>query len=211
MSRSYQGGHRSRKKLSLDGSVPGIEYNRHHGGYNRSPFDGQLHIDRPHPQQVYDPDPGRPDFPEPLYEQYQCDMPHHQTPPLRFELPEIEIPAAKCPPNYNDCLITEDSFQQAMRECIGELPPEPIPADHDVRATGIMVGPGFLDDVVDDALRDDPVQEMASALEQQMEAQFAEPQPEPMPQQMYEEEWQQFMNPFGMPGMGPFGPMGPMM
>lgn len=96
-----------------------------------------------------------------------------------------------------------------MRECIGEPPPEPIPFDHDVRATGIMTGPEFIDDVVDDEPQSDPCQEMASDLEQQvqeMEAQFTEqaPQPEPMPPQVDEDELMRLMNPFGMM-------MGPMM
>jgi hypothetical protein len=41
MSRPFPGNYRSRKKHSLDGSVPGVEYNRLHGGYNRSPFESQ--------------------------------------------------------------------------------------------------------------------------------------------------------------------------
>ena len=161
--------------------------------------------------EMYNPDPGRPDFPESNYEQYQWDMSRHTTPPLRVELPEA--PAAERLPHYNDCLIAEDSFQQGMRECIGEPPPEPIPVDQNVRSTGLMVGPECLDDVVDDEAQPDPCQEMASALEQQVqkaEAEYAAMQAPPMEdpnaaQQMYEDELQQRMNPFGMM-MGP-GPM----
>ena len=62
------------KKLSLDGSVPGVEHNRYHGGYNRSSFENQRQAGSSQPFEAYDPDPGGMELPDTSYEQYQWDM-----------------------------------------------------------------------------------------------------------------------------------------
>ena len=235
------------KKLSIDGTVPGIEYNRYYAGYNRGALDGYPQIDRPHGQQVYDPDPGRMDVFDPAYDGYHWQARQLETPELRFE--PMEQPREPHLSLYErgaqlfaiqDELaleMYERSFQRlqsdfdvdsqagisdepaglrthddpidriAIQMLINRASMGHLEADQEPHATELDP----LEQIINAQCQPDPFAEMASALEQQvqeqeMEARFAEPQSEPVPQQSYEDEWQKWMYPFGMPGMGP-GPM----
>ena len=169
MSRPIPGNHRSRKKLSLDGSVPGVEYNRARGDYVELPVNfgrpGSAPADYLGPvPQDYRPHPGFTDSCRPEYEQYEWGMHQHPTPPLRAPLPEL--PGVDRPPSYNDCLMTNELFEQTMEECTARAEiPEPIPVDHDVRAQGIMNSQDTLEDLVADPLSQDPMQEIEAAFD----------------------------------------------
>lgn len=117
MSRPFPGSFRSRKKLSLDGSVPGIEYNRYHGGYNRSVFEGQRLASSPQPQQMYDPDPGQMEVSDPSYNGYHWQAWQPKTPELRFEpVDQPHFPQLSLYERGAQLFAISDMQEQEMRE-----------------------------------------------------------------------------------------------
>ena len=240
------------KKLSLDGSVPGVEYNRHRGGYNRSAFDGQRQTGPAQPFQAYTPDPGRMDVFDPAYDGYDWQPRPIVTPPLRLE-PTEQPQAPHVSPYERDAqsfLVLDKMYQEMSERSVQrfttdwDMGPEETgqPAglrSHDDPLDRIAVEMSInranlghlaedpepqaaefnpLERIVGDPLDSDPFTEMSAGLEQQMQEmdeqatamEPPQPSPEEMAQQMFDEQMQQLMNGFGMPGMGLMGP-GPMM
>lgn len=200
----------NRKHVSIDGTVAGIEYNRPHRGYNRSVFDQQPAVGPAQPSQSYTPDPGTPDFPESKYEQYEWQADVNPTPQFRMPLPKTNPPAQL---GYDACLISDEQSQLAFQEAIAnQKGDDDVLPGREVRAQGIMTGLDSLEQAVCEPAYADPVQEMASAFDQQvqkLEAQFSDPTPPPSPEPPPpepEDLWNQYMNQFGMgmggPGMG---------
>lgn len=117
MSRPFPGNYRSRKKLSLDGSVPGIEYSRYHGGYNRNPFENQWQAGSPQPQQMYDPDPGQMELFDPAYNGYHWQARQPKTPELRFgPVDQTQTPGLSLYDKGAQLFAFFDEQEQEMRE-----------------------------------------------------------------------------------------------
>ncbi len=201
MARSFPGGNRRRKSLPLDGSVPGLEYNQYHAGHNHTPFDTQMPIDSPHTQEEYEPDPGKPEFPQSSYEPYEPGTHHHSMPALRLDPVERPSVPVEGVPTYKDGV----RFQRLLDE-VRDRPS--IEAEQDPGAATESSGaPQDLGQIVHEAFQPDPAAEMISGLEQpqQIEDQSAPPPPDPYQeqQQMLDEEMMRFMDPFAAPGPGP--------
>ena len=130
--------YRRRKKLSLDGTVPGIVYNRHHGGHrpasapidNPAPSPSQDYMSS-HPDE-YDPHPGEAVFFEPDYSPYQADLPHRGAGGLHSPAHGFGSPCEHGGPPSDDEL--------AFWPLSHQLPPDAIPIDHDVEFDG-PIGP----------------------------------------------------------------------
>ncbi len=105
------------KKLSLDGSVPGVEYNGYHGGYNRSLFESQRQVGAAHPLEAYDPDPGRMDVFDPAYDGYDSQPQRIETPPLRIEpVKQPQAPHMSLYERDTQTFLVLDELYREMRE-----------------------------------------------------------------------------------------------
>jgi hypothetical protein len=209
--------YRKRKQISLDGSVPGIDSSRPRGDYVSADLGPWGLPPReyvgPLPQE-YEPHPGFAQFPETDYETYAPQMPRHLTPMLRDPGPEPVPPEPM--PRYNDCLMTDELFAEAMADAGVQLPPaEPAEADS---LENLLASPAMIDDRkslemrVVNMIDPDTILEIESVIDQQMQLTdaFEPAQPEPVQpdlfeeqQQLYDEQMQQLMDPFGMMGPGP--------
>lgn len=155
----HRGQYRRRKGLSLDGSVPGVEFNRPRGDYAVPPgLERAVEHHRPHAE--YDPinaqyatDPGY-GTPDP-WDAIELDP---RTPLLRFEPLRPEFPPREtC--GYHRCLMTPELSERIWADVLarrGDLDrPDPIPIDHDTRASLGPIGPNF--DSVGPSPIEDPV------------------------------------------------------
>ena len=138
--------YRRRKKLSLDGTVPGIVYNRHHGGHRPASFPIDNLARGPAPQDYmcfhpdgYEPHPGEAIFFEPDYAPYQADLPHLAPDELHFPAPAFQPEPDQV--EYDDLLMTDEMLDQVLGEV--PYPPDavdPVPFDNDVMAEDILMG-----------------------------------------------------------------------
>ena len=98
------------KKLSLDGSVPGVEHNRYHGGYNRSSFENQRQAGSSRPFETYDPDPGRMELPTPATSSISGTC-------LASRLPftSIRLGGGLAPPSCQTCSAHHQKLSSARR------------------------------------------------------------------------------------------------
>ena len=126
-------------------SLPGIAYNRHHGGHRPA----SAPIDNPAPSPFldymssppdgYEPHPGEAIFFEPDYAPYQADLPHLATDELHFPAPAFQPAPGQV--EYDDLLMTPEAFERAMGDV--PYPPDavdPVPFDNDVMAEDILMG-----------------------------------------------------------------------
>ena len=239
--------YRKRKQISLNGTVAGVQSSRPRGRpvmAELGPWGSAPQEYIPPLSQSYDPPPGFADFPESEYDTYESRMPHSFTPRIRDPGPE-RLPISDATPGHDDSLMTDAMFVQGLLEMLHPyLSPGPIPAESDVTAQEFMNGSESLDQRMGYPMPPDPIQEIEAAFDQQRQdiaEAFEPPQPDPSPyvlhddylqkyeeqvqqmmdqywmpgpptqdpietQQMYDEQMQQLMDPFAMPGMGP-GPM----
>ena len=218
--------YRKRSKLSLDGRVAGVEFNKFRHAINIdadiarlcNPVADQGYLEAQQ-QLHYDPHPGfmtdlasNVDQPGPF-------TPSQATPPppVRFDTePLLETRL----PGYEDSLLTQQMTDQLLEQHVEPTRQDPIPIDHDVMARDLFnaeppaepVPPGPHAQQHDiqalDAFNSasaDPHEEMANQFEQQM--QLEDPVPDPfhpdyvvLQQQMFDQQMQMLLNPFMMPG-----------
>jgi len=190
--RSKPPNHHVRGHIPLDDTLGRVE----HGPSHRGVFGQSVAWNVPGTADLYDPDPGRPEFRESEYQPYLWEIPLHPTSLLRAPLPnEPERPE---PPDYNACLMTDELFEQAMREAIGasSVPEQPDVGRHD-SVGDIMHAHRSPYEPLEEPLG--PIQEIEAAISQAQAAAspcFVVPdQPPPAP--MHEPG---FMDPFGMTG-----------
>ncbi len=105
--RSSPSNHHPRGHIPLDDVLSHVE----RGPSRRGLIGQSVEWNVSDPAQLYDPDPGRPEFCETEYQPYLWEMPLHPTPLLRAPLPDE--PERPEPPDYNACLMTEELFEQA--------------------------------------------------------------------------------------------------
>lgn len=194
------------KKLALDGSVPGVEYSRYHGGCGSGSLDKQTSMDLAQPHQQYDADPGEMDPSRRGYDGYHWEPWQRETPPLLLDPVDMRPPTPTedlDTPTYEDGVLLHALTIEAWGNPYG--PPHHL--EEDSRAQGDP----HIGSVVEGAFQPDPITEMVSELEQlaqQTQEQVAPPEPPPeqdLAQQIFDEQMQWF-NQFGMTG-----PMGPAM
>jgi len=168
-------GRRRRRSLSLDGNVPGIEYNRQHRPYNLGAFHGPPQGGSPQSFQAYEPDPGSPEFHESQYEGYQWSMDGHPTPPLRPD--PIERPPVEHAPTYAAGVRLSEFMSEHMQELYGfpgresspSLESESASLDSDLGGEEEMGMSRSLDDAVNDQwLADEAVRQISAAMDQQV-------------------------------------------
>ena len=168
-------GRTRRRSLSLDGSVPGIEYNRQHRPYNLNAFHGTPQVGTPQPFQAYEPDPGSPEFRESQYEGYQWSMDGHPTPPLRLD--PVEKPPVEHAPTYAAGVRLAEFMNEHMPELYGFPGRESSPSLESESASLASDGWGekdrgmsrSLDDVVNDQwLADEAVRQISTSMDQQV-------------------------------------------
>jgi len=152
---------RRRKQSSLDGTVPGIVYNRHRGGHRPAsfPIDNLARDHAPqdymssHPDE-YDPHPGEAIF-------FELDYSPYHPEPLQAAPDDIHgpVPAFQPEPDqveYDDLFMTDEMLDQALGEV--PYPPdalEPTPFDNDVMAEELSIGEPMSPELVPDRFPED--------------------------------------------------------
>ncbi len=217
--------YRKRSKLSLDGTVAGLHFNKHRRQIDTQASLGALgapadagYLGTPNPND-YDPHPGFMTDLAPNIDQPEPFAPSQATPtpPVRFvNEPFLETRL----PGYDDALCTQEMTDQLFAQDMQTNAQDPIPIDHDVMAQDLFnaepqaepasPGPHALEydiQVQDafDSASPDPHEQMSKQFEQQM--QLEDPVPDPfhpdyvvLQQQMFDEQMQMLLNPFMMPG-----------
>jgi hypothetical protein len=182
---------RKQKKLSLDGTVPGIEYNRARGDYVSVPLAGNVDGARipadymgPMPQD-YTPHPGRMDIQQPMYEGYQPAGPG-PTPTLPPEQFAQARTASESMAEVHDLGMMNAEVQAAQQDMNGAYDASAMAADH---AEMARMSQASLEAMV----QGHAVEEINAAIDQ-----AAEPLPAPQQENPLEDpQLQQLMNPFG--------------
>lgn len=234
---------RKRRRISIDGQIPGIMYNHYHRSQHAAtaPIDQGARAGTPgymsfHPD-AYEPHPGEMDCLEPPYSPYQPETPRHWPDPVRGLAPDMPVEPRQV--SYDDCLMTDDLFQQAMQDLLpsagclddgthddrGEMPDPVAAVMHEVEALadspaspGSELGAPHADEIGDPRsalLFADPgdmgLDPRTASLEQLVEG-FSAPVLDPqltLEQQLYEDDL--LMRAWMGPGMGPMPPgLGPM-
>lgn len=137
--------YRKRKKLSLDGSVAGLDSFLHPGTSHGVSF--QPGMTSPAPQdylgrlpEAYNPHPGFADFDSPEYESYQPESLHLTTPRLR-QPGSPHIVERSHEVDYDSLQMTDELFTQAMQDAEQRLEPAmPSPIDHEIRDLDVFSG-----------------------------------------------------------------------
>ena len=218
--------YRKRSKLSLDGRVAGVEFNKFRHAINvdadiarlGNPVADQSYLEAQQ-QLHYNPRPGFMTDRASHIDQLEPFAPSQATPPqpVRFDTePFLETRL----PGYDDALCTQEMTDQLFAQDMQTNAQDPIPIDHDVMAQDLFnaeqqAEPTFpgphaqqhdiqIQDAFDSASID-PHEQMSKQFEQQM--QLEGPVPDPfhpdyvvLQQQMFDDQMQMLLSPFMMPG-----------
>lgn len=239
-----------RRRISIDGQLPGVMYNHYRRGQHAAaaPIDQGAPASTPgymsfHPD-AYEPHPGEMDCLELPYSPYQPEAPHHWPDQLRGHAPDFSAEPHQVA--YDDCLMTDDLFQEAMQSLLPSVgcsdngahddrrdTPDPVAAvmqevealANAPQSPGLGFGTPTADEIGDSrsALAFADPGEMGldprtTSLEELVES-FSSPVLDPqltLEQQLYEDDllMRAWMGP-GIgpmpPGLGPMGPLGPIM